>query len=258
MNSGQKRRISEKVITFFIFFILTIVLIVLVISSRKLKEYHSENQEIIAESNRISSLLKVEGGSSFDLNNSSRKQNMRSGEAILNKLSETNPDVYGVLILPNLDMNFPVVLSDSGEYLKKNFEGEKSSSGTVFINRSELEVSKKRIILNAHNMKNGSMFGFLKKYEDAEYADKNPEIEWITRSGRYQYLLCGYINISANNEKIQEILIESDSSVRELKELIGYNGKLIEEFSREDQLLILATCEYTRKNGRLLVIYKRI
>ena len=63
----------------------------------------------------------------------------------------------------------------------------------------------------------------------------------------------------SEDETLQkELLFPDKQANNDLKQRIRKEGKEYAEFTEDDHLLILATCEYSQKNGRLLVIYKEI
>ena len=89
----------------------------------------------------------------------------------LEAVKAQNADTIGWIILPDSKINYPIVLSkDNEEYLTTTFEGQKSSSGAIFVDMfcgSEFDSSN--TIIYGHNMKNGSMFSALNNMTDKEY-----------------------------------------------------------------------------------------
>lgn len=89
----------------------------------------------------------------------------------LEAVKAQNADTIGWIILPDSKINYPIVLSkDNEEYLTTTFEGQKSSSGAIFVDMfcgSEFDSSN--TIIYGHNMKNGSMFRALNNMTDKEY-----------------------------------------------------------------------------------------
>ena len=67
--------------------------------------------------------------------------------------------------IPNTDIDYPVMQkkNDPEYYLHKNYKGEYSYSGTPFLD-SKCSIGKSQnLIIYGHNMKNGAMFGRLKR-----------------------------------------------------------------------------------------------
>ena len=82
-----------------------------------------------------------------------------------------NEDTIGWLILPDSKINYPILKSkDNIEYMNTTFEGQKSSSGAIFMDMlCESDFSSENTIIYGHNMKNGSMFRALNNLTDEEY-----------------------------------------------------------------------------------------
>ena len=110
------------------------------------------------------------------------------------ELKRINPEIIGWLYIPDL-LSYPVVQAkDNQMYLHQSFEGKKTFSGTIFMNASNRkDLSDSNTILYGHNMRNGSMFGSLKKYESATFAKKHAKIYFYTEQGCYEYLVLGYL-----------------------------------------------------------------
>lgn len=82
-----------------------------------------------------------------------------------------NPESVGYLQIPALDILLPVVQGDDNEYyLTHTLTGETSKNGTLFIDCRNTEgIESQNTIIYGHNMKNGAMFGSLKKYMNDDF-----------------------------------------------------------------------------------------
>ncbi|MCL1817226.1 MAG: class B sortase, partial [Clostridiales bacterium] len=91
---------------------------------------------------------------------------------------EVNGDYIGWLKINGTVINYPMVRGqDNEKYLKTSFEGQKNGLGAVFMDyRCSGDFCDHHSIIYAHNAKNGSMFGSLSKYLDADYLEKHREI----------------------------------------------------------------------------------
>lgn len=138
-------------------------------------------------------------------------------------------------------INYPVVISqDNAEYLTKTFKGGESIFGTIFTDmRNSGEFTDQNTILYGHNMKNGSMFGSLKKFKDATYLEENPYFYIYTKNGmaakyqiiavkevaydswHYQTNFGGYSDFLEYVEKIQ------DNSLHKVDVEIPASGKIV-------------------------------
>lgn len=77
-----------------------------------------------------------------------------------------------------------VQAEDNDYYLNRNLDGVSSSFGTIFMDRyNTADFTNRNTVLYGHNMRNGSMFGSLKKYREAEYFHENPYFYIYTPDG---------------------------------------------------------------------------
>lgn len=81
-------------------------------------------------------------------------------------LYRINPDLIGILEIPSLDICYPVVQGpDNEKYLHLTFEGKENPAGCIFLDaENSRDLSDDNIIIYGHNMKDGSMFGRLKRF----------------------------------------------------------------------------------------------
>ena len=59
---------------------------------------------------------------------------------------------------------------DNEHYLHYTFDGKENKAGSIFLDyRNRADFKDSKVILYGHNMKDGSMFSNLKKYQDAGF-----------------------------------------------------------------------------------------
>jgi len=85
-------------------------------------------------------------------------------------LKSINSKLACVLYIPSVDITYPVVYSEDNEdYLHKTFEGKYNFAGCIFYDYlSPRGFRGHNTFIFGHNMKNGSMFGKLKKLQSEE------------------------------------------------------------------------------------------
>ena len=93
------------------------------------------------------------------------------------ELKNINGDLVGWLYYAPLEISYPIVRGNDNEYYTQyTFEQEKNSSGAIFmdfLNRTDLTDCN--TIIYGHNMRNGTMFGSLKKLlSDESYVEEDP------------------------------------------------------------------------------------
>ena len=84
------------------------------------------------------------------------------------ELRKINEDIVAWIQIPGIDVDYPVVHGEDNEYyLHHTFQKEANKAGSIFLPyRNRADFTEQRVIIYGHNMKDGSMFGNLKKYQD--------------------------------------------------------------------------------------------
>ncbi len=105
------------------------------------------------------------------------------------QLQQINPDVIGWIRVGAVNISYPVAQGEDNEYyLHRTFKKVDNFAGCIFENcNNSPYFTDQNTIIYGHNMKNGSMFGQLKKFKDQETLDKNPYFWIFTKDFIYQY-----------------------------------------------------------------------
>jgi sortase B len=84
------------------------------------------------------------------------------------ELRKINEDIVAWIQIPGIDVDYPVVHGEDNEYyLHHTFQKEANKAGSIFLDhRNRADFTEQRVIIYGHNMKDGSMFSNLKKYQD--------------------------------------------------------------------------------------------
>lgn len=95
-------------------------------------------------------------------------------------LKEINPDVIGWLYYPSLDISYPIMKGEDNDYyLHHTIEKKENFSGSIFMETKNTSTfADSHTIIYGHNMKNGSMFGKLKRIRDLEMTEDDHKF-WI-------------------------------------------------------------------------------
>lgn len=80
-------------------------------------------------------------------------------------LQKINPEIVGWITMDDTQINYPIVQAkDNDYYLFRNYKGEDMRAGSIFMDhRNDVKSQNRNTILYGHRMKDGSMFGSLKK-----------------------------------------------------------------------------------------------
>lgn len=182
-----------------------------------------------------------------------------SKENIYSKMLELNQDYKFWLNVENTNINYPVVQGDSNSaYLKKDFNSETSSSGSIFLDYRNDSNYDFNTLIYGHNMKNKNMFNNLEKYKSEEFFNQNNKITLTDENYIYTYeVFSVYIADGTKDADIHYMInasidnSEIDSYIATAKERSLYKKDL--SLSSNDKILSLVTCSYEKNDVRTIV-----
>lgn len=192
---------------------------------------------------------------------------LKPNEDINALMLKENPDYKGWITISNTKVDNPIYQTDNNDfYLDHNQQRKKSAYGALFFDHSNViteSETDKNLVIYGHNMKNGSMFGTLKKFKSLNFYKANPTIEFSTLYKRSTYKIYavfvlnaskaddnGYIyNISRNSFLNEE---DFNSWVNEARERSIINTGVDTQLG--DNIITLVTCVNDFENARLVIM----
>ncbi len=178
------------------------------------------------------------------------------------KLEAVNKDVVAWLYFPCLDISYPVVKENEvDEYIHLTFDGQVNKAGCLFEDvLSDRDFRGMHDIVFGHNMRNGSMFGSLKKLYangNEHLLEENPYVYIYTRDYVFQYRVFGYYITRVGSEAYK--VVETDESYDDLLDFIQYHSAYKRpddaDFTNRPSLLTLSTCSGQSGSGRRFVVH---
>ena len=178
-----------------------------------------------------------------------------------------SPDFVGWIKIEGTNLSFPVMYSpdEPDFYLRHDFEGEYSDSGVPYLDaRCTLTAADRsdNLVIYGHNMKTGTIFGFLTDYKQPETYQEHPTIRLDTlySAGEYEVFAAFAIDIAADRSFAYNNYIDLDEDsfrefVEEVKRRSDVDSGITPVYG--DELLTLSTCEYSSANGRYVVCARR-
>ena len=183
----------------------------------------------------------------------------------LEKLYELNNDFIGWLKINGTNISYPVMQTDSNRkdyYLRKNFYKEYSQLGTPYIAEYCNVQTSDNVIIYGHHITNYQVFGELEKYKKKEFYDNHKIINFNTIYENADYeIIEVFKTVAYTGFKYYQFINSSSEDefntfIKRCKELSFYDTGKTAKYG--DKLLTLSTCEYSAKNGRLVVVAKKI
>lgn len=173
-------------------------------------------------------------------------------------LTEINDDFRAWLRVPVLDISYPVVRADNNEhYLNYTFEGKWNGAGCLFIDyENSDDFSDYNTYIYGHNMKNGSMFGSLKRFRtETDLCATNPYFYLYTEEMVYKYEIFAYYRTEYDSDRFMLVTTEDeyDYYMKSARQYSLYTPDHDIDFSGRPNVVTLSTCSGTSGTKRLIV-----
>lgn len=188
-----------------------------------------------------------------------------SGEKIENpidfeSLMEENDEVYAWIVVPNTDVNYPVLQSESDDnyYLSHDIDKNYSFPGAIYSQSCNSKDFTDRVtVLYGHNMANGSMFNGLHNFEDETFFDENKYFYIYTPGHKLTYEVAAALlyddrhimnSFDFTDDEVYQKFIDSMLSPHS----VNANVREGTSVTINDKIVILSTCP-NYASGRYLV-----
>ena len=183
------------------------------------------------------------------------------------KLKEQNSDMVGWIKIEGTKIDYPVMQTpnDRDFYLRRGFDRQHSYYGVPYVD-DLCELGESNIIVYGHNTEDGKMFSNLLEYRNEDYFTGRSLIRFDTFSGfgTYQmvYVLKAIATVGNPDtfDFAQVVDFEGEEAFQEFVALCDHlklysTGRTL---TKNDQLLVLSTCSYSKKNGRMIIVAKKV
>lgn len=248
-----------------IFIILGILLliVILAISSYFFIKQVLENRNLDKQYEDIQDIVTTEIVSN---NTEDKKEDIR--EIInLSELYKINNDLVGWIKIDGTNIDYPVMQNED-YYLRRNVYKNYSYYGTPYLAKYCDIKNSDNLVIYGHHIKNNAMFGELEKYKKKAFYNDHKYIKFYTLENEltiehvYEVIATfktivysdnGFKYYSFNNAKNSQ---DFNDYVSMCKQLQFYETEKTANYG--DKLITLSTCEYSRKNGRIVVVAKEV
>ncbi len=180
-----------------------------------------------------------------------------------------NPDMVGWIQVPDTNINYPVMHTPDNPdfYLKHGFDKGYTDYGCPYVQENcDVQTPSDNVIIYGHHMKNGSMFADLEKFKSEDFWKKHRTISFDTLTDKCEYEIVAVFKTVVYTDDPPafkyyrfvkaETPEQFNEYVSKCKELALYDTGVTAEYG--DKLITLSTCEYSRANGRLVVVAKKV
>lgn len=177
------------------------------------------------------------------------------------ELWEVNPDVYAWISIPGTDIEYPILqhASDNSYYLNHNIDGSYGYPGCIYTeNLNSKDFTDNNTVIYGHNMKNGSMFAGLHKFESKDFFDENREVIIYLPDQVLHYTIFAahtyddrhlLYSFDFSDKDIYQSYLDSVFGIRDMNANIDDTM----DVTSDDKIITLVTCIGSQPDKRLLV-----
>ncbi len=172
----------------------------------------------------------------------------------------TNPDVYAWIWIPGTNVDYPILQSATEPddyYLNHTIEKKEGLPGTIYTEKYNKTVFNDPVnVVYGHDMKNGSMFANLHKYEEQEFFNNNPYVYIYLPDRTLKYRVFAAVAFDDRYLMGNYNFYEQDYFQKYLDELrssIDGHVNMDVNVTFETGILTLSTCIADSPNQRWLV-----
>lgn len=213
-----------------------------------LRQYASEEVSTTDTAEKVSDIKPIELEETEErkeLKSNENREDFPEMEVDFKALREKNPDTVGWLYVGSCGISYPIVQGEDNDYyMNHTFEGTVNSSGAIIMDyRDDKYLKDWNTFIYGHNMKNGSMFGSLKKLlNDETLYDSDPYIYVYLPGYIYRYKIFSYYKDKPDSKMYwtADTLQEYRQYIRDALSLSV--RELGVETSEENNMVTLVTC----------------
>ena len=251
----KKNKIENvTIIVLLIIFIFSTALVI----KNKVKEY-KDNKEI----EKISNVLE-----NIETEEKTEEQEKTERSYKVEKLKSESPEVVGWLEIEGTNINYPVCQSqDNDYYLTHTYKKEKNSNGSLFLDKDYKFGETNNILIYGHRNKKGLMFDELIKYESFQFYKEHNQIRFTTDTTDDSYKIISVFKSRVYYQDENNVFryynyvdiknqIDYTKFVEKCKKISLYETDTTAQYG--EQLMTLSTCDYSQKNGRFVVVAKKV
>lgn len=195
-------------------------------------------------------------------------ENSASYDEGLARLAADNADIKGWLKIDGADINSVVCQSENDSYyINHNQNGKRSRYGALFLSSNDTfeRNGDKNIVIYGNNMKDGLMFGNLKKYRNLNFYKQNPYVSLYYEGNAENYIifavmLIGSFSDTENGYNLSKSYFVNEQEFDEWYSETASRSLINTTVDLEygDEMLTLVTVADDFDGARLVVMAKKI
>ena len=215
-----------------------------------------ENPENTTNENQFTDILENEEGNLSSENTYN-----------LENIAKINSDIIGWIKIDGTNIDYPI-MQNGDYYLHKDIYKNYSSHGTPYLAPFCNLKKSDNLIIYGHHMKDNTMFSQLEKYKNYNFYLNHKYIKFFTiEDGRtientYEVMIA-FKTIAYSDAGFRYYSYTDFQNYEDYEEFVE-NCRNLEFYytgvvgTHQDKYITLSTCEYSQKNGRMVVVAKKV
>lgn len=178
----------------------------------------------------------------------------------LKRLHEKYSDVYAWIEVPGTKIDYPVLQhkTDDDFYLHHDMEGDKNIYGSIYTESiNNKDFKDPNTVIYGHNMRDESMFGSLKWFEDKDFFDQHLDVIITTLEDVRIYRIVAEYRFTDDHLLKNQDMFTRQGITTYLKKIPEYvaesGGQMREDVERKEPIITLSSCASGDNSYRLLV-----
>ena len=185
----------------------------------------------------------------------------------LENIAKINSEIIGWIKIDGTNIDYPI-MQNGDYYLHKDIYKNYSSHGTPYLAPFCNLKKSDNLIIYGHHMKDNTMFSQLEKYKNYNFYLNHKYIKFFTiENGRtientYEVMIA-FKTIAYSDEGFRYYSYTDFQNYEDYEEFVE-NCRNLEFYytgvvgTHQDKYITLSTCEYSQKNGRMIIVAKKI
>lgn len=255
-------------IVFLLIFIISITYIIAYFyttykNETNLKELQSiMNTVRVVENKNIASENEPQNVNIYEVN---QEKNNNAKIENFKELKKLYSNIVAWIEIENTTINYPIMQSnDNDYYLYRNYKNEYSRYGSIFLDyKYDFSKDSQNFLIYGHNNNDEMMFNELLKYQEKEYFEAHSSINLITENDITNYKIVSVFKSQVYSQDATNVfryynyvdLSNEDTFtnyITNVKKASIYDIDI--EPKLGDDIITLSTCEYSKPNGRFVIV----
>ena len=182
--------------------------------------------------------------------------------SLIKKFKEENQDVVGIIEIPGTALKYPILHTvDNDYYLTRGLNEKYDIAGSIFMDtNNDPDLNDDNSVIYGHHMQLESMFSPLDKYREQDFAQSHRTLYITTEEGLREYEIFSAYGIDAEYDYRTLDFMYDEDKVPYFDKLKNNSEVILEtrEFTKDDSIVTLSTCQYDYDDQRLAVHALRI